>query len=93
MTMPSLDHLDAIRYPIGRVTIASEVTAADRRAWIAEIAATPAGLSSAVAGLSDSQLDQCYREGGWTLRQVAHHLADEHLNAFGYFKKADREGW
>ena len=89
--MTSLDHLDAIRYPIGRVTIATEVTAEDRRAWISQIAAMPAGLRSALEGLSDSQLDRCYREGGWTLRQVAHHLADEHLNAFGYFKKAATE--
>jgi uncharacterized damage-inducible protein DinB len=81
--------LDAIRYPIGRVTIATEVTAEDRRAWISQIAAMPAGLRSALEGLSDSQLDRCYREGGWTLRQVAHHLADEHLNPFGYFKKVN----
>ena len=89
--MTSLDRLDDIRYPIGRVTIAKEVTAEDRRAWISQIAATPADLRSALEGLSDSQLDRCYREGGWTLRQVAHHLADEHLNAFGYFKKAATE--
>ena len=89
--MTTLDHLEAIRYPIGRVTIAAKVSAADRRAWIAQIAAAPEGLRSALAGLSDSQLNRRYREGGWTLRQVAHHLADEHLNAFGYFKKAATE--
>jgi uncharacterized damage-inducible protein DinB len=89
--MSAVDSLDAIRYPIGRVTVVDEVTPADRSRWIEQIGAAPANLRSALAGLSDEQLDRCYREGGWTLRQVAHHLADEHLNAFGYFKKAVTE--
>ncbi len=89
--MTAQDSLDGIRYPIGRVTIITDVTPADRRRWIAEIAGAPARLRLALTGLSDRQLDRRYREGGWTLRQVAHHLADEHLNAFSYFKKAATE--
>ncbi len=89
--MTPVDNLDSIRYPIGRVRIATEVTPADRRQWVEQIAAAPENLRSALRGLSDPQLDRRYREGGWTLRQVAHHLADEHLNAFGYFKKAATE--
>lgn len=89
--MSQVESLDAIRYPIGRAQIVTEVTPADRRRWIAEIAAAPAKLREAVGGLTAEQLDRRYREGGWTLRQVAHHLADEHLNAFGYFKKAATE--
>ncbi|MGH9875849.1 MAG: YfiT family bacillithiol transferase [Pyrinomonadaceae bacterium] len=89
--MTSTGDLDAIRYPIGRVKIATDVTPDDRAGWIAQIAAAPARLRAALADLSDRQLDRRYREGGWTLRQVAHHLADEHLNAFGYFKKAATE--
>src|SRR6266566_2076091 len=85
------ESLDPIRYPIGRVTIVTDITPADRSRWIAQIADAPAKLRSALAGLSDQQLNRRYREGGWTLRQVAHHLADEHLNAFGYFKKAVTE--
>ena len=89
--MIAAESLDAIRYPIGRVTIVDDVTPADRSRWIEQIAAAPAKLRSALAGLSEQQLDRRYREVGWTLRQVGHHLADEHLNAFGYFKKAVTE--
>ena len=89
--MTPADNLDPIRYPIGRVQIVTHVTPAARSGWIAQIAETPAKLRAALAGLSDQQLDRRYRDGGWTLRQVAHHLADEHLNAFGYFKKAMTE--
>ena len=85
------DNLDEIRYPSGRVQIVTDVTPANRNRWIAQIAETPARLHAALAGLSDQQLDRRYRDGGWTVRQVAHHLADEHLNAFGYFKKAMTE--
>ncbi len=80
--------LDEIKYPIGRLTIDPEVTAPKRRAWIEQIGSLPQRLRSAVAGLSDDQLDRRYREGGWTVRQVIHHVADEHLNAFAYFKAA-----
>jgi uncharacterized damage-inducible protein DinB len=89
--MTSANDLDAIRYPIGKVKIVTEVAPADRAQWIAQIAAAPSNLRAAVADLNEEQLSQSYREGGWTIRQVAHHLADEHLNAFGYFKKAATE--
>jgi len=85
------DGLDALRYPIGRVDIAENVTPADRIEWIAQMEAAPANLRRALADLSETQLNQRYREGGWTLRQVAHHVADEHLQAFGYFKRAVTE--
>jgi hypothetical protein len=54
----------------------------DRAAKIAKINDLPALLEKAVAGLSDQQLDTPYREGGWTVRQVVHHVADSHMNAF-----------
>ena len=56
--MTPADTLDAIRYPIGRVTIVTDVTPADRSRWIAQIADAPAKLRSALAGLSDQQLDR-----------------------------------
>ena|ERR1700759_4983084 len=80
--------LENIRFPIGRFTIDPDVTESKRRQWIAHIAILPANLRAAVADLSDTQLDQRYRPEGWTARQVVHHLADEHLNAFTYFKMA-----
>jgi len=58
------------------------LTAAERHEKIARIEALPSILEKAITGLTDSQLDTPYREGGWTVRQVVHHLADSHMNAF-----------
>ncbi len=63
------------------------------RRQIETLRALPQALRSAVAGLSDAQLDTPYREGGWTVRQVVHHLADSHGNSFFRFKLALTEEW
>lgn len=76
------------RYPIGKFEIPTDIDAAKRAAWIETIAATPANLRAAVAGLTDAQLDTPYREEGWTVRQVVHHTADSHMNSFIRFKLA-----
>jgi hypothetical protein len=76
------------RYPIGRMEMPSEVTAARRLQAIDEIASTPAKMRAAVKGLSESQLDTPYREGGWSVRQVVHHVPDSHLNAYVRVKLA-----
>jgi uncharacterized damage-inducible protein DinB len=70
------------RYPIGKYKEPAAVTPALRQQAIAQIAQTPAKVREAVRGLSDAQLDTPYRDGGWTLRQVVHHLADSHMNAY-----------
>jgi uncharacterized damage-inducible protein DinB len=70
------------RYPIGQFAMPKEVTPARRKQAIDEIASTPAKLRAAVKGLNDSQLDTPYRDGGWTVRQVVHHVPDSHMNAF-----------
>jgi len=70
------------RYPVGKFEQPKEVTPALRQAAIDEIAATPAKLRTAVAGLKDAQLDTPYRDGGWTVRQVVHHIPDSHMNAY-----------
>ena len=75
------------RYPLGRWTV-PDAAPETRRQLIAQIAAAPAALRAAVAGLDDGQLDTPYRDGGWTVRQVAHHVADSHMNAYVRFKKA-----
>ncbi len=75
-------------YPIGRFVPAQSYTAADRVASIAAIEMLPADLRRAVADLSTEQLDTPYRDGGWTVRQVVHHLPDSHLNAYTRFKLA-----
>jgi uncharacterized damage-inducible protein DinB len=76
------------RYPIGKFEMPKEVTAARRQQAIEEIASTPAKMRAAVRGLNDAQLDTPYREGGWTVRQVVHHVPDSHLNAYIRLKLA-----
>ena len=76
------------RYPIGKFMPPGDITPGQREIWINEIAALPENFRAALDGLNDDQLDTPYREGGWTLRQVAHHLPDSHLNAFIRFKWA-----
>ena len=70
------------RYPVGKFEMPVEITPAVRAAAIDNIAAVPGKLRSAVAGLTDVQLETPYREGGWTVRQVVHHVADSHMNAY-----------
>lgn len=77
-----------LRYPIGRFELPSSTTPSERVTWIAEIAQAPAGLRAAIAGLSAEQLEASYRDDGWTLRQVVHHLADSHINAYVRVKLA-----
>ena len=77
-----------LRYPIGEFTPPTEVTDAQKGAWLQEIARLPQKLRGALAGLSDAQLDTPYRPGGWSVRQVAHHLPDSHLNSYTRFKLA-----
>ena len=76
------------RYPIGKFTPPQAVTPALRMQAIDAIAEAPAKLRAAVHGLTDPQLDTPYREGGWTVRQVAHHVPDSHLNAYVRLKLA-----
>src|SRR5215217_5565963 len=64
------------------------MTNARRAACVARIAAAPAALRAAVAGLTDAQLDTPYRPGGWSVRQVVHHVPDSHMNAYIRFKLA-----
>jgi uncharacterized damage-inducible protein DinB len=85
--------LDDLRFPIGRFSPPASSMAGIRAAHIQTLRLLPERLSAAVSGLDDSQLDTPYREGGWTLRQVVHHLADSHLNAYIRFKLALTEDW
>ncbi len=70
------------RYPIGTFKGPQGVTPARRQQAIEDIAAAPGRLREAVKGLNEAQLDTPYREGGWTVRQVVHHVPDSHLNAY-----------
>jgi uncharacterized damage-inducible protein DinB len=77
-----------LRYPIGKFTPPGTVTDEQRRRFIAEVEEAPARLRAAVEGLSAEQLDTPYRPGGWTVRQVIHHLPDSHLNSYTRVKLA-----
>ena len=77
-----------LRFPIGRYRPPHEITGAVREEWIGELESLPHKLRNAVAGLSDSQLDTRYRTGGWSVRQVVHHLPDSHMNSYVRFRLA-----
>jgi uncharacterized damage-inducible protein DinB len=77
-----------LRYPIGKFEPVTTLTPDQRRQCIDAIGEAPARLSAAVAGLSPAQLDTPYRPGGWTVRQLVHHIADSHMNALIRFKLA-----
>jgi uncharacterized damage-inducible protein DinB len=83
--------MEHLKYPIGRYIAPEVVTIEQRAQWIADIEALPQLLRNAVANLTDSQLDTPYREEGWTLRQVVHHVADSHINAYTRYKLAATE--
>lgn len=92
------------RYPIGTFEAPEVITPELRQGWIERIATLPGRMREAVWGLEDAQLDTPYRDGGWTLRQVVHHVPDSHMNAYIRFKLAltedtptikpyNEEGW
>lgn len=77
-----------LRFPIGKFDKNVVITEELRKRSIDEIAALPAHVRAAVSDLSEEQLDTVYRDGGWTVRQVVHHIPDSHLNSFVRFKWA-----
>lgn len=76
------------QYPIGRFGKPEIVRPEDIDSCIAEIESLPLKLRASVSGLSEEQLDTPYRDGGWTVRQVVHHIPDSHLNSYIRFKLA-----
>ena len=89
--MTADQELDALRYPIGRATYKTDLTAAERGELIARIARMPARMRELVSGMDEAELDTPYRPGGWTVRQVVHHVPDSHMNAYVRFKLAATE--
>lgn len=80
------------RFPIGKFRRA-EANVADHPTHIATLAALPENLRAAIDRLSDAQLDTPYRDGGWTVRQLIHHVADSHMNAYVRIRLALTEDW
>lgn len=79
---------DTSRYPIGQFKKPEAIAAEDIEQWISDIASFPNQIRTAVAHLTDEQLNTAYRPGGWSIRQVVHHCADSHLHSFIRFKLA-----
>ena len=78
-----------LRYPIGKMPVAQDrVDAGQREEWIRTIETLPQRLPVAVEGFTSAQWDTPYRPGGWTVRQLVHHIPDSHVNAYTRFKLA-----
>lgn len=86
--MAPSDETADLRFPIGRFEPPTRISPADRQRWIDDLAAHPEAARAAIRGLSAEQLDTPYRHGGWTVRQVLHHLPDSHLNGYLRMKLA-----
>lgn len=87
MTTPMSGDDETLRYPVGRFTY-DDSSAVTREAAIETLAELPQRLATAVRGLNDDKLETPYRPGGWTVRQLVHHIADSHMNAYIRFKLA-----
>ena len=77
-----------LRFPVGQFQRPAQITEEQRRAYISTIAETPMRLKAAVEGLTTAQLDTPYRPGGWSVRQLVHHLPDSHMNSYVRFRLA-----
>jgi hypothetical protein len=74
--------MEDLKYPVGRFDPKSPLPVGGRSTLIESVAAAPYRLRQAVESLSDAQLDTPYRDGGWTVRQVVHHVPESHMNAY-----------
>ncbi|MFB3160930.1 YfiT family bacillithiol transferase [Neobacillus sp. 179-J 1A1 HS] len=80
--------MEELRYPIGIFSFENRLTMEVVESWVKEIEVAPVQLREAVRNLGEEQLDTSYRPGGWTVRQVVHHIADSHMNSYIRFKLA-----
>ena len=87
-TQPVDAALEALRYPIGRFKRPETVTLVDRESAIGALAELPENLRHALEDLDETQLNTPYREGGWTVRALTHHIADSHMEAFARIRLA-----
>ena len=78
--------LEKLQYPIGQFDCPKEITTAQIKEWISVLEALPKRLESLVKNLSEEQLETPYRPGGWTVRQLVHHIADSHHHSYTRFK-------
>ena len=80
--------LESLKYPIGRFKTPESMNRLQFQEWLDVLKSAPGKLENCVATMNDQQLDTPYRDGGWTVRQLVHHIADSHLNAYIRLKLA-----
>ena len=80
--------LEELKYPIGRYQKLADYTDADMKEWINVLKALPMWMDACIENLDAHQLETAYRDGGWTIQQVVHHVADSHMNAYIRLKLA-----
>lgn len=78
--------MDSLKYPIGRFKKPATISAEHLQTWLQEIEQLPALMKEVINPLSEEDLNKTYRPDGWTIRQVVHHVADSHINAYTRFK-------
>lgn len=86
--MTNTSAIDPLQFPVGKFAVPETYSPETIKSWIDTIRELPAKVREATAGLTDEQLDTPYRPGGWTIRQVVHHIADSHTNSIIRFKWA-----
>lgn len=86
-----MQDLEKLKYPIGKYIPPTPITNDHIQLWINDLADLPTSIEKATADLNHAQLETPYRPGGWTVRQVVHHLADSHINAYTRFRLAMTE--
>ena len=82
------DNLTQLQYPIGKFVVPDQITDAHLKEWIGVLEHLPKKLEDMVRSLSEEQLDTPYRPGGWTVRQIVHHISDSHNHSYTRFKWA-----
>lgn len=80
--------MEQLRYPLGKFKAPEQISDAQINEWIAVLESLPNRLEGMVIGLSEKQLETPYRPGGWTVRQLVHHISDSHHNSYIRFKWA-----
>jgi len=83
-----MENLEHLQYPIGHFSCPEEITSLHIKEWIKALETFPKRLEAVVVDLTESQLDTPYRQGGWTVRQLIHHIADSHHHSYTRFKWA-----
>lgn len=78
--------MENLQYPIGKFESPETINATTLSNWIDEFELLPQQLRAVIEGINEAQLDTCYREGGWSVRQVVHHIFDGHCVAYGIYK-------